>query len=215
MLMVHRTTSLAAVVCMALSLVLIGCTVDRPVPTRAESVSSPQPDPSANAVRQTDSSGRRLPFTTHFPNRWSYRNDGTDYEPCTSVDPKLLVLTGFDPESVSDAALADGQTLRGCIWNGLADSAIRLSQFLSNSKSIAEYKRNASEIYYWEPDIEIGGRTVAVGQDRDSKSCMSVVQSGRANISTLISYSGVSGVNEDICDKVKMFTKATIGGIPE
>ncbi|MFT4127988.1 MAG: DUF3558 domain-containing protein, partial [Gordonia sp. (in: high G+C Gram-positive bacteria)] len=45
-------------------------------------------------MRQTDDQGRRLPFDTEFPQRWSDGNDGTSYEPCTALSPDRLTELG-------------------------------------------------------------------------------------------------------------------------
>ena len=77
------TTALCAVLIAGIA----GCAAvkGRPVPVPLPSSASETHASVEPQIRQTDSMGRPLPFVTLFPNRWSGNNDGTPYEPCTSL----------------------------------------------------------------------------------------------------------------------------------
>ncbi|MGW0037830.1 DUF3558 family protein [Gordonia sp. NPDC003376] len=166
------------------------------------------------AIRQTDSHGRPLPFRTEFPNRWSRNNDGSDYEPCTEVADSIIESLGGDPSTVTDVAIADFQTARGCQWLLGPASTPSISQSVGNSSSISEHKAELARIVDWLPDELINNRSVAVGSIGEGE-CSTLVQSGRAHVVT--SYSDLTEAPPPLptlCAKALEFTRATIDKMP-
>ena len=183
-------------------------------PTSAAATPSESSDASAG-VRQTDDAGRRLPFTTVFPRRWSNGNDGTTYEPCTAADISTLQAAGLDPLSVKDAAIADHQTARGCSWSYTGSNLHSITQIVGNNGPLREYKIENSTSFVWRSDTSINMRFVAVGSYPQLGECTAMVDSGSAIVFTRMSaYSDPPPINE-ICDKAIAFTRATIDQIPE
>ena len=104
------TAMLALIGCVLASMVaVVGCSVSGTAVGEKSSVVQSQTTV-APPIRQIDDFGRRLPFTTKFPNRWSRNNDGTTYEPCTTLSLAALQSLHLDPATAKDAAVADGQT---------------------------------------------------------------------------------------------------------
>ncbi len=198
-------------------LAISGCTQVGVVPgepTSAAATPSESSDAKA-AVRQTDDAGRRLPFTTGFPRRWSNGNDGTTYEPCTAANTSTLQSAGLDPLSVKDAAIADHQTARGCRWSYTGSTFHSLTQIVGNNGPLHEYKLKKSTSFVWRPDTSINMRLVAVGSVPELGECTAMVDSGRAIVFTRMSaYSDPPPIDE-ICDKAIAFTRATIDQMPE
>lgn len=191
-----------------------GCEVDG---TAIVSQSKPkETSPSANPmiVRQTDSEGQPLPFVTLFPNRWSSGNDGTTYEPCTAISAQELRSLDLIPETASDAAVADHQTVRGCTWFYRNSETPSMSQSVGNAKPIAEYKAQLSTTMDWLPDITISNRVVAIGSLAPD-TCSTATRSGRANVVTMYSVSPVDPPPlPTLCAKALEFTRATIDKMP-
>ncbi|WP_423785342.1 DUF3558 family protein [Gordonia bronchialis] len=168
------------------------------------------------SIRQTDAVGRRLPFATKFPNRWSINNDGSTYEPCTSVNEEILVSLNLDPRTVKDAAVADHQTVRGCIWKYKGERFASADQHVGNMNggvtSIEGYKARNRD-FRWFADSSIDGRTIGVfSVSRDD--CGTIVESGRAFVFTDV---GVGTASDDVsenCRRALAFTRATIDLIP-
>ncbi|MDH3010080.1 DUF3558 family protein [Gordonia alkanivorans] len=194
---------------------LSACSVaGSPTPT-----GSPGPATSpATGVRQTDDAGRRLPFDTEFPDRWSGNNDGTSYEPCTQVSEEVVRRFGLDVESVSDVAGSNFQTARGCQWSYSNSELSFLSQFVGNldepegglSAHKAEYSSTT-----WHPDIDINGRRVIIGST-DPSDCAAYVQSGKAVVITNVVLIEQSPPTVDaVCASAADFLRATIDEIPE
>lgn len=186
-----------------------------PVAERSRSSHPAESAPRTQPIRQTDDAGRRLPFTTRFPNRWSANNDGTRYEPCTAVTNSELLSFELDPNSVRDVAAADHQTARGCRWSYQADRLTSLAQYLGNlegsgATDLASYKHVNSN-WHWLADESIDGRTAAIetiGRDE----CSTYLVSGRAVVVTAVALrNSESGV---VCERALAFTRATIARIP-
>lgn len=167
------------------------------------------------SIRQTDEEGRRLPFTTVFPRRWSNGNNGTTYEPCTAADTAILDAAGLEPSSVKDAAIADQQTARGCRWTFTNREFMSLTQIVGNSDPLEQYKLEAPQSFEWRDDIYIDKRKVAVGAVPDLGECTALTQSGTAIVFTRVSNYGESPPISEICDKAIAFTRATIDQMPE
>lgn len=193
-----------------------GCTViGSPTSLPPTPSASTSPQDQTSSIRQTDALGRSLPFKTKFPKRWNSGNDGTTYEPCTAASRDILLRSGLVPESATDAALANFQTARGCNWHYRAPELARITQIVGNSRSLEEYKDRQSIIMSFQDDIQIAGRTVAVGGFPENNTCSTFVQSGNANVSTLVSFQVNAPLRADICAKAIEFTRATIDQMPE
>lgn len=184
-------------------------------PSSATSVLTSRPSGTGIDIRQNDDAGRRLPFTTKFPRRWSNGNDGTAYEPCTAASPLILADSFLDPSSVRDAATADHQTARGCRWTFTIPGHSSLSQIVGNQPPLDTYKVNYSESLNWDKDMRIDDRRVAVGSSPDLFDCATFVQSGTAIVVTRVSTFGEPPPIAEICDKAIAFTRATIDQMPE
>lgn len=200
----------------ALIVILAACTtqgVPESSPSQ-QSVSASSP-----TIRQTDDSGRKLPFETSFPNRWSINNDGSSYEPCTQVSLEVIRESGLDPKSVNDAAASDFQTLRGCEWTYFDDELSTVSQFVGNiinpAAGLEGHKALNSAGTEWFPDREIGGRRVLVGSIAPSD-CAVYVRSGNAVVVTAVTRFDIDRPPTDrICDMAADFLRATIERIPK
>ncbi|WP_157226625.1 DUF3558 domain-containing protein [Gordonia soli] len=176
-----------------------------------------QPQPQSSALRleprQTDDQGRTLPFRTNFKHRWNSSNNGSTYEPCTSVTNVVQSKLGFIPNSARDSATVDGQTARGCRWR-YPDSAWTISQAVGNSPSLSSYKALNSTAIDWLADIVIDGRPVGVATD-PSAGCTTYVQSGGAGVVTVASYIRLPTIpTSQICGRAISLTAATISQIP-
>ena len=207
------TYSLVIVGCCALS---AGCAAEGTAPstksTASSSIGSPSPHP-----RQTDARGRTLPFVTEFFKRWNPGNDGTDYEPCTTLTADQISSLGLDPNTVKDVAIVDGQTARGCTWNAKQPigSDLYLNQKVGNSKSLADYKYKYRNLGKWRPDIYIRGRQVGVEED-GFDGCTTYVQSGQSGVITSTTSTGEREQTlDEQCEWVFAFTEATIDKIPK
>lgn len=168
------------------------------------------------SIRQTDAQGRELPFVTKFPDRWSVNNDQTTYEPCTTVDVQTLLHLNLDPGSVADAASANHQTARGCIWKYKGERFAALSQYVGNMnggvRSLVDYKAKNSR-WQWYPDQDIAGRVVGVASI-GTDDCATHVQSGGALVATEVGIGSTSDDVSENCRRALAFTRATIDLIP-
>ncbi|MGV9827881.1 DUF3558 family protein [Gordonia sp. NPDC003429] len=206
----YRFATLLLCSCIAAS--VSGCSAQgTPVAQTAGKMATSSPV----TIRQTDDNGRPLPFRTTFPDRWNSGNDGTTYEPCTSVPESTLLEFDLDPQTASDAAAANFQTARGCDWHYSDRPLATLSQFVGNSHSLDVYKKRQSVITQWFPDQSIAGRRVAVGKFTSPDLCMAVVTSGRSSVITQVTIPLDTPPIADICAKAVDFTRATIDQIPE
>lgn len=169
----------------------------------------------SSTVRQTDSSGRPLPFLTEFPQRWNSGNDGTDYEPCTAATSAELSSTGLVPGTARDAASADFQTARGCTWDFANNPGAFLTQSVGNSPSLADYRRRHSGVTTFDTELVVSGRTALVGHKQDGRVCATYLSSERAVIVTSASFYDSETPLSEICDRAIAFTRATIDQMPE
>ncbi|WP_353507228.1 DUF3558 family protein [Gordonia sp. ABSL1-1] len=169
------------------------------------------------SVRQFDDQGRMLPFRTDFPNRWSEGNNGTPYEPCTSVMPDALRELGIAPDSVADAASVNYQTLRGCKWKLIGSRFGSAHQIVGNAPSanptLDGYKTLNSAVFHWHPSRTISGREVLVSS-LGGDNCSTHVLSGRAIVTTSILVGTTPAEVDGICERAIAFTRATIDQIP-
>lgn len=187
---------------------ILGCSVPGLATPEIGSSSS-----QSQGIRQTDDTGKRLPFDTKWPDRWSINNDGTSYEPCTAVTADTLREFKLDPASVEDVAVANHQTARGCRWEFINDSANTITQHVGNGPPLPEYRSENSEIFNFLPDITIKGRPVLRFQ-LDDETCLASVQSGRAIVHSTASTFNNSPPPDQVCDIAVNFLRATIDKIP-
>ncbi|NDK89739.1 DUF3558 domain-containing protein [Gordonia desulfuricans] len=193
---------------------LSGCEVyGTAVSQESISATLAQPTPTP-PIRQTDTQGNFLPFQTTFPNRWNTNNDGTEYEPCTAVAETTVSSFGALPSTVRDVAVANFQTARGCRWYFGPSRTPSISQSVGNAPPITEYKERLATTFYWFPDQQFRGRTVAIGS-LGPDVCTTFVRSGNANITS--SYSDLNRPTPPLptlCAKALEFTRATIDKMP-
>ncbi|TSD93024.1 DUF3558 domain-containing protein [Gordonia rubripertincta] len=194
---------------------LSGCTTGgTPTPASINTGSSPS---TTAGIRQTDDSGRPLPFTTEFPNRWSINNNGTTYEPCTQVADNTVEQFGLQKDSVADVAGSDFQTARGCRWK-YADGMSSIAQFVGNirqpERGLDGYKSMNSVGRTWYPDTSINSRRVLVGSTGPG-ACSVYLQSSDAVVVTLVSRFEIPPApTEEVCRTATDFLKATVEQIP-
>ncbi len=171
--------------------------------------------PSKNTIRQTDDHGRSLPFDTIFPRRWSNGNDGTTYEPCTAATESILIANSLDPRSAQDAAAADHQTARGCMWSLSDRRHASLSQYVGNQPDLDTYKQMYAQFVTWRADISMSGRRVAVSTTPSIPECTTFVRSGDALVITDLSIYIDAPPIDEICNRTITFTRTTIDQMPE
>ena len=159
-------------------------------------------------IRQTDSSGKILPFVTRFPDRWSANNDGTTYEPCTALTDTEIAAAGLDPESVADAAIANHQTARGCRWKHSGIQLSGIGQITGNRPTFEERMKLRSDFKAWW-DLTIDGRLVMVDPD-SAASCTVTVKSGRSPVSTIVTRTWKAPPTKELCAIAIDFTRRTI-----
>jgi len=164
------------------------------------------------AIRQADDQGRKLPFKTLFPNRWSKNNNGTSYEPCTALTNDDLASVGVDPSSAEDVALADHQTARGCLWRYVGNNMGRISQATGNRPSFEENIRDRGwyKISY---NLTVGDRLVLVNS-RDRFTCMTTVKSAHSPVHTTVIQTSHPPETSKLCARAISFTKLTIPEMP-
>lgn len=199
------------------SIVVSGCeTSGSAVSESRESTAEKAASQSYSEVRQVDDAGRRLPFKTYFPDRWSTNNDGTDYEPCTAIQNDLLERLNLDPGSVKDVAVANHQTARGCQWRYRNQAFAQVSQHVGNMNGgvtgIAQYKTRNRD-FRWFPDQVIGGRTVGVFTS-SVDTCDTILESGTAFVFTDVILGTTGDDVSENCRRALAFTRATIDLIP-
>nr|WP_246007667.1 DUF3558 family protein [Gordonia oryzae] len=166
------------------------------------------------SIRQVDANGKRLPFDTVFPDRWSNLNDGSSYEPCTALSDGELEALGLDQQSVTDGANANMQTSRGCDWRYRDSSTAVVSQGVGNDLPLEDYKKKYSTAIEWQYDTSMQGRPVAVGYPRFQDACTTAVQSGSAIVTTTAILFINPPPRDQVCAKAIAFTKATIDKMP-
>ena len=155
-----------------------------------------------------------LPFHNPFPNRWNSSNDGTTFEPCVAFSEKELLRFGVDPAVIEDAALVDGQGVRGCEW--FMPRSFSLNVVVTNSTSLDDYKSGRGELL-WKPDLVVDDRVVGIAQlNSDDHVCMTYIQSSAAIVATsVVITGGVEALrNYDPCQLVIDFTKSYLDRIP-
>lgn len=194
---------------LGLAFVLLSCHV-KDESTRAVPISH-----SGSSTEQTTTeTPLPLPFENRFPNRRNGSNNGSLYEPCIAFSADELARFQVDPTSIEDAALVDRQGTRGCNW--IMQSRFGIGQVVTNSESLASYKRGTSE-YDWRPEFEVAGRVVglfALAFD-DSGSCSTYVQSFAAGVVTnVVVFDSGDGRTAHACKLAEDFTRAYIDKIP-
>ena len=189
-----------------------GCAVAGDPVAAPESASPTSQTP---AIRQTDDAGRRLPFDTKFPDRWSSNNDGTPYEPCTSVTESILTQFKLDPQSAEDVAIANHQTVRGCRWRFTSDNANSVAQIAANAPTLDEYRSKNEGIFIFFPDTAIEGRQVQLFKIDDSTpECSAAVRSSNATVDTTVTLYRNARPIDQICDMAVDFLRKAIDKIP-
>ena len=194
------------------TLACAGCAVTGD-PVAAPETTAPSSTP-PSTIRQTDDTGKRLPFDTAFPDRWSSNNDGTKYEPCTAVSDQTLTRLGLNPASASDTAAANHQTVRGCRWKFIVDSANSLAQSVGNGPTLAEYRSKNDGIFVFLPTITISGREIMRFRIPDTSECTATVRSGGALVHTTVLTFGNTPPPDELCEIPVNFLRATIDKIP-
>lgn len=156
-----------------------------------------------------------LPFENRFPNRWNPSNDGSPFEPCVAFSDDELLRFGIDPSVIEDAAIVDGQGVRGCSW--FMKNRFSISSLVTNSSSLEVYRRGTAE-NHWEPDLRIAERTVGLFSltHGGSTECSTYVQSHSAAVVTnVVPSTSAEGKAVDTCKLAIDFTRAYIDKIPE
>lgn len=202
-----RLARTSATVCTAIAAFAVTACAVGGEPRFTTTASPPGKTPS-EAIRQNDDSGRILPFTTTFPDRWSSNNDGTKYEPCTALTNAELVDAGLDPNSVSDIALANRQTVRGCLWEHANLRGSSLSQGTGDAPTFEE-RMTDRDWYKTSWDIRIDGRLVMV-DSTDRYNCSTTVKSGHASVVTIVMRTADLVPLKELCDYAIDFTRRTI-----
>ncbi|MBD0020326.1 DUF3558 domain-containing protein [Gordonia pseudamarae] len=207
-----RVRQLPLVACLAVICALSACsTPGEPIPTSDPATSRPVTSTPA-PIRQTDDRGKPLPFTTRFPNRWSANNNGTSYEPCTALNDAELTSLGLDPTTVEDAALANHQTARGCIWKYFGKFMGGISQSTGNRPTF-EYELTDTEWYIRSYTTTIGGRLMIVNY-WNWASCFTIVKVENARVTTSVTRSLTQTPEAELCNLAIEFTKLTIPKMP-
>lgn len=210
-----RGRSLASI---ALVLMLAGCSLDDKTmdAVAASAVLSSEVPSTKSTIGATESVGKPipLPFESPFPDRWNDSNNGSPYEPCVSFSDEELERFHIDPTVIEDAAIVNGQGIRGCSW--FMPNRFSLSNLVTNSRSLAEYRGGTVE-NVWKPDIVIKGRTVGLfeANHERSRACSTYVQSFSAAVVTnVVTSTSDEGQKIDPCKLVVDFTRAYIDKIP-
>jgi hypothetical protein len=154
-----------------------------------------------------------LPFESKFPNRWNGSNDGTPFEPCVAFSEGELKRFDIDPNRIEDAAMVNGQGIRGCSW--FMPARFALSSLVTNSKSMEEYRDGTVE-NEWMPNLVISNRVVGLFRNAgDASTCSTYVQSYSAAVVTnVVTSMAPEGRSIDPCKLVEDFTRAYIDKIP-
>lgn len=154
-----------------------------------------------------------LPFDSQFDNRWNEANDGSPYEPCVAFTESELERFNIDSRLVEDAALVDGQGVRGCRW--FMRDKFAIGQVVTDSASLPSYRRATPELD-WKADLRIDGREVGLfGLNDDNETCSTYVQSYDAAVVTnVVTSTSDEGQKIDPCKLVQDFTRAYIDKIP-
>lgn len=191
------------------SILLVGCSVNG---SDIEAV--PATQHSTHQTSPTLGTPVPLPFENPFPNRWNNSNDGSPFEPCNAFSDEELLRFEIDPLVIEDAAIVDGQGIRGCRW--LMTDRFSFSSLVTNSKSLDAYREGVVE-YDWQPYLEIDGRTVGLFSlvHGTSKECSTYVQSySAAVVVNVVPSTSSEGKSIDTCKLAVDFTRAYIDKIP-
>ena len=198
-----------ALVFTAAILVASGCTVNGS-PASAPHSGNEDARPT---IRQTDTRGIKLPFTTSFPDRWSANNDGTTYEPCTALTGAELRGAGIDPTTVKDIAVANHQTARGCMWDYIGDHTAGKVAHATGNLPTFEESQTDREWYEVSYDLKIKGRLVLVNS-KAATLCMTTVKSGRSPVDITVSKIFDPIGREAVCKRAIDFTRLVINRMP-
>lgn len=156
-----------------------------------------------------------LPFENPFPDRWNSANNGSKFEPCIAFSDFELNRFGINPAEIEDAAIVNGQGIRGCSWS--MKDWFSLSNLVTNSSSLGVYKKGLIE-YTWHADLYIQGRVVGLFsiEHGGSVDCSTYVQSSSAAVVTnVVPSTSERGRTVDTCKLAIDFTRAYIDKIPE
>lgn len=193
----------------AMILLLSSCEmVDR------QTVAVPVAGPASLETVQPTARSVALPFENRFPNRWNSSNDGSPYEPCVAFSGSELLRFKIDPDVIEDAALVDGQGIRGCSWT--MPETFSFSNLVTNSRSLDVYRAGTTE-NNWLPDIGIGEHNVGVFALNLGRShgCSTYVQSYSAGvIFSIVTSTSNEGQKIHACKLVEDVTRAYIDKIP-
>jgi hypothetical protein len=193
----------------ALLLFTFGCGVEE-VDTQAVAAQ----DTSSTQLTASVGTPIPLPFDNQFPDRWNAANNGSPYEPCVAFSDQELVEFEIDPAAIEDAAIVNGQGVRGCRW--LMPARFSISNLVTNSSSLKAYRSGTSE-NNWLPDLNVKGRVVGLFNTNHGRSstCSTYVQSYSAGVVTnVVTSTSDEGQKIDACKLVVDFTRAYIDKIP-
>jgi hypothetical protein len=194
----------------ALLLLLTGCGVEvtgTPAVPAATTLST-------TAATATTGTPIPLPFETTFPDRWNGANDGSPFEPCVAFSDSELVRFRIDPATIEDAAIVNGQGIRGCRW--LMPDLFSISSLVTNSDSLNSYRDGTKE-NNWRANLEVNGRVVGLFATEHgvSSTCSTYVQSYSAGVVTnVVTSTSTEGQAIDACKLAEDFTRAYIDKIP-
>jgi hypothetical protein len=124
-----------------------------------------------------------------------------------------LLRFDIDPSQIEDAAIVNGQGIRGCSWS--MPQKFALSSLVTNSRSMAEYRAGTIE-NEWKEDLEISGKVVGLFNNAgDPSTCSTYVQSFSAAVVTnVVTSMSSQGRSISACKLVEDFTRAYIDKIP-
>jgi hypothetical protein len=155
-----------------------------------------------------------LPFENEFPDRWNPSNNGSPYEPCVAFSDAELIRFQIDPALIEDAAIVDGQGIRGCRW--FMRDKFSISQLVTNSESLRQYREGTPD-YEWKDSLRINDHEVGLFDLKfEDSSCSTYVQSYSAAVVTTFAVSMAPEARADFspCGLVIDFTTAYIDKIP-
>ena len=115
---------------------------------------------------------------------------------------------GLDPNSASDIALANRQTVRGCLWQYASLRNSNLSQGTGDAPTFEE-RMTDRDWYKTSWDIRIDGRLVMV-DSIGRYSCSTTVKSGHASVVTIVGRTGDPIPMSELCNYAIDFTRRTI-----
>lgn len=201
----RRNSSVIIAILMMVLLASCGVVDDRTQAVPAE--------PPERLVVETVGTPVPLPFENKFPDRWNGSNDGTPFEPCVAFSEAELKRFDIDPNRIEDAAMVNGQGIRGCSW--FMPARFSLSSLVTNSKSMEEYRDGTVE-NEWISNLIVSNRAVGLFRNAgDASACSTYVQSYSAAVVTnVVTSMTPEGRSIDSCKVVEEFTRAYIDKIP-